>query len=590
MKMRDKILKDISKEQMMKHVCWMAEEVPQRLSGSEEDRKQTAYVKEYLESCGLEVKVHEFDAYISFPISAKLEILSPKYREIQCTVFAQINSTPPEGIEAELIYTGSGGLEEYEGKDANGKITLVELSYAPPRPEKVRIATEKGAIGQIMVNWGLPEHDSLPLGTVKAIWGNPTVDNFHLMPSIPVIGIKRRDGEYLKELCDKGPVKVRLNAQVIRKWGKIHEPVALLKGTTEPEKFVIVGGHFDAWGGGVTCNATGNAVKLELARVFAKNRDKVKRSILFAFWPGHETGIMEGSTWFVDHYWDDLVKNGIAYVNIDTQGMKGTSRYVGRSSNELIRFHNKLDQEVLANKITEHAPLAKTGDQSFFGIGIPSFYGRSAHTREEIAKWNGATIGWWYHSDFDTVDKCDPQVLLEDAMINAAYVEYFCNEAIMPMEFITVAKVIQQRLVELQEDVKGRIDLSSLLTRAREVEALSEKLDTFVSKMKAETSPLSFHDIRVQTVNNCLMGLSRALTHVISTATSKWDQDAYGLSILNYLLPPLYHLKDLGAMDPDSSEYKLLYTKLVRERNKVSDALREACDLLKESLSRLSYK
>ena len=104
--MRDEILKEISKKQMMKHVCWMAKEVPQRLSGNEEDRKQTAYIKEYLESCGLEVKVHEFDAYISFPISAKLEILSPEYREIQCTVFAQINSTPPEGIEAELIYAG----------------------------------------------------------------------------------------------------------------------------------------------------------------------------------------------------------------------------------------------------------------------------------------------------------------------------------------------------------------------------------------------------------------------------------------------------------------------------------------------------
>ena len=144
--------------------------------------------------------MHEIDAYVSFPRESKLEVFSPESRTIPCTAFAQIRSTGDAGIEGDLVYAGQGGLDDYKGLDVKGKIVLVELSYTPPRPEKLRIATIKGAAGLIMMNWGLPEHDSLPLGTVKAIWGNPTDEDFHLMPTLPAVGITRADGEKLRDL------------------------------------------------------------------------------------------------------------------------------------------------------------------------------------------------------------------------------------------------------------------------------------------------------------------------------------------------------------------------------------------------------
>ena len=199
--MYEEYLDAIRKDRLLEHIRRMTDLAPERLSGSGEEKKTVAYFKEVLEGDRIPVAVHEIDAYVSFPRASKLEVLYPESRTVACTAFAQIRSTGDKGLEGEVVYAGQGSLDDYQGLDAKGKIVLVELSYTPPRPEKLRIATANGAIGLLMMNWGLPEHDSLPLGTVKAIWGNPTDEDFHLMPTLPAVGITRAEGERLREFC-----------------------------------------------------------------------------------------------------------------------------------------------------------------------------------------------------------------------------------------------------------------------------------------------------------------------------------------------------------------------------------------------------
>ena len=123
--------------------------------------------------------------------------------------------------------------------------------------------------------------------------------------------------------------------------------------------FVVLGGHMDSWGGGVTCNATGNFAVLEMVRVLARYRHEFKRSIRIGFWSCHETGTMVGSSWFVDNYWDDISRNAIVYINVDSPGMKGAHRYSASSSTELGRFHLGAEREILGEK-TKRVRLAHT--------------------------------------------------------------------------------------------------------------------------------------------------------------------------------------------------------------------------------------
>ncbi len=572
----------IDRERVLDHVRRMTDIAPQRLSGSEEERRIVSYFKEVLGRDKIPVTVHEIDAYVSFPRESKLELLSPESRTIPCSTFAQIKPTGDEGIKAEVVFAGQGSLDDYQGLEVRGKIVLVELSYSPPRPEKLRIATTKGAVGLVMMNWGLPEHDSLPLGTVKAIWGNPTDEDFHLMPTLPAVGINRADGERLREFCKQGTVRVSLTAKADREWGTILLPHIIIPGSGASKKFVLVGGHYDAWGGGVTCNAVGSAVKLELARILWANRKKFHHHVWVCFWPGHETGIMEGSSWFVDRFWEELSRDGIIYINVDSPGLKDADIFRATTSPQVFRFHQKVVKEVLGEKITEYLRVARTGDQSFFGVGVPSINGRHNPTEERKREWHGATLGWWYHSAKDTWDMMDPNNLMSDARMVMAYALYLANSVLLPFDYVFSADELINRFQEVQKLAGENLDLSREVKWAKAYRQRALKLRQLTDRLAKENPARKMKSI--SKLNDCLMQVSRILTPVVSTVKGKYGQDTYGLSALSKPVPVLESVKDYVGMAPGSAERKLLMTRLMRERNKVFDALRGVVELIDRTL------
>ena len=72
-----------------------------------------------------------------------------------------------------MVYLGSGGEEDYAGKDVAGKAVLVEVSYAPATPEKAMLASEHHAAAMICMNWGTTEHELICNRGLKAVWGKP---------------------------------------------------------------------------------------------------------------------------------------------------------------------------------------------------------------------------------------------------------------------------------------------------------------------------------------------------------------------------------------------------------------------------------
>lgn len=578
--MDTRILDELSVDQAWQHVLWLTENAPERISGSQDERTAAAYFQRTMEGYGLTAQTDVFEGYNSFPGTGYLKLVEPEEKAIDSQIYAHIASTPPGGITTELVYVGSGAVEEYSRLDVQGKTVLAELSYAPPRPEKARIAADHGAAAIVIVNWGLPEHEVLSYGAIKGVWGNPTPENMAEIPEIAGLGITRRDGEHLRSLCQQGRVVVHVEATCERGWMPLHQPWGRVAGTAEPDKFVMIGGHFDAWRPGVTDNAAGNAVKLELARVMARHRSELRRGMLCAFWTGHEIGDMEGSTWFLDNHWDDLNDNCAAYFNVDTVGMAGATRYAIASSNELARFHAAVEREVLGEAGARRR-LSRTGDQSFFGLGIPSLYAQYYHSAEDIARWNNATLGWWWHSAKDTLDKLDRDLFEKTLRAYAAYLWQFCTAPIVPLEFVSVAREFEGRLKELQSQAGGALDLSGAIEKAEAFRRSAQRLDGHISTLAVggrEPDEIAW------LVNGCLVKLSRILTPVGNTVAGKYGQDSYGLTALTRPLPGLYEVGTLAALDAKGEPHKLLLTRLIRGRNKVADALSDARWLIENLL------
>lgn len=567
------MIKDLDVSKSVEHIEWLTKNTPNRTSGLGQDIKAAEYICNKMSEYGLESQILKFEAYNSHPGSSQLKVISPETTILDSLPCCHIASTPPEGIKLELVYLGSGGEEDYIGKDVRGKAILVEVSYAPATPEKAMLASEHGVAAMICMNWGRDQEVICNRG-LKAVWGNPTPVTFWDIPQLAGISITRKSGEYLRDLCLKNEkVEIHLTVNSTRHWQVLSEPLGILRGTEEPEKFLLVSAHLDAWSPGVTCNATGDGTMLELARVFGKYKDKIKRSIYFVYWNGHEIAEAAGSTWFSDYFWNNLDQNCIGYINIDSTGMKGAKVYNTDASRELSDYAHSIIKEVLGEDCNVNY-LAKTGDQSFFGIGVPSIAGRVSYTPEQVAYDNGATLGWWNHTIEDGLDKMDPNNLAKDNKVDVAVLLGLVNSEILPYDFTKTCQDMKQKLTKIMNESKNIIDLSMINTG---IEKLTENVAK-MNELKDKAAEGKISKEKVKKLNDTLLRLSRLVTNAFYTAADKYGQDSYGRTILSKPIPLLYPLINLSEMDKESLEYKLLYTQLLRNRNRVTDSVNMAND------------
>ncbi|XP_043201095.1 N-acetylated-alpha-linked acidic dipeptidase 2-like isoform X1 [Amphibalanus amphitrite] len=96
--------------------------------------------------------------------------------------------------------------------------------------------------------------------------------------------------------------------------------IATLRGYEEPDRYVLVGNHRDAWILGAIDPSSGTAAMLELTRVLANLRKETgwrpRRSLVFCSWGAEEYGLV-GSTEWVQHHRQQLAARAVAYLNVD---------------------------------------------------------------------------------------------------------------------------------------------------------------------------------------------------------------------------------------------------------------------------------
>ena len=125
----DEVIAEASTDKAWEHMEWMSREVPTRISGWEPAKRHADYLTDELTSYGFAAHQDVFPGLVAYPRPGKLIITSPVEQVIEGYTFAHSISTPPEGLEGELLYVGAGGEADYEGKDARGKIVLAEFGY-----------------------------------------------------------------------------------------------------------------------------------------------------------------------------------------------------------------------------------------------------------------------------------------------------------------------------------------------------------------------------------------------------------------------------------------------------------------------------
>ncbi|KAH9494444.1 Glutamate carboxypeptidase 2 [Bulinus truncatus] len=287
--------------------------------------------------------------------------------------------SPSKLVEGELVFANYGRVEDFEtlvnrSVNVTGRVVIVKYGKMF-RGDKVDIAASYGATGIIIYSdpadytgfksgdyrvypdtWWLPS-TGVQRGTVFTGDGDPLTPGYPAnnlafrytedevdppLPKIPAhpIGYGAAT-EILKHLngtpvpgwagglnvsYNTGPgfirsdMKIQLNVTTKNQRAKAENVFGIIRGTVEPDRYVLIGNHRDAWIYGAIDPSSGTAVIMELVRVMGSlvksGRWKPRRSIVFCSWGAEEFGLI-GSTEWVEQYVATLRERAVVYINVD---------------------------------------------------------------------------------------------------------------------------------------------------------------------------------------------------------------------------------------------------------------------------------
>jgi N-acetylated-alpha-linked acidic dipeptidase len=336
--------------------------------------------------------------------SAKLEeppLPGDPYTKEKNTQLPGYNIYSADGdVTAPLVYVNYGMPADYEQLERNGISVRGAIAIARYgggwRGLKPKLAAEHGAVGCIIysdpADDGYVQGDVLPKGSMRPsegiqrgsvadmtlYSGDPLTPGVGSVPGakrlktseaatimkIPVLPIGYGDAQPLLAALGgavvpaawrgglpftyhfgPGPAKVHLKLEFT--WGQkpVLDVIATMKGSEEPDVWIIRGNHYDGWVNGAEDPISGQSALLEEARAFgelAKQGWRPKRTLIYAAWDGEEPGLL-GSTEWVETHADELNQHAALYVNSDENG-RG---FLGAGgSHELEQLVNDVAKEI----------------------------------------------------------------------------------------------------------------------------------------------------------------------------------------------------------------------------------------------------
>jgi hypothetical protein len=312
--------------------------------------------------------------------------------------------------------------------NTSGKIVLVgrEVRWSPAWEQDYESKLAAQTPAAVVYTWWYQWMSDAP-PTFSSVGGRPasSLGPYYWDLEIPTGSVNYNQGWLIRERENSANVSAKVTISSIISSGPHYNVVGELRGNTQPEKFVIISGHYDSvMTAGFLDNAAGTAGVLELARVFSHaTREGLFNSgctLLFVALASEELGLV-GATYYVKQHKAEM-KDIVAVVNLDCIGNDNLNVTKTEPTADF-----DLDELVLktATDLGIAASLAEPGgsDHEIFlnpreGENIFSFYWPSleAGIRDAAAvksstmlisnplffsdKWSQGVAGW-IHTSYD---------------------------------------------------------------------------------------------------------------------------------------------------------------------------------------------
>lgn len=548
----DPVAAGISPQRLQETVAALAG-LGRKLPGSESAATACRFICEQLASAGVANEVLQLDAFVSWPVKASL------------TVAGAVLPANGSAFTASADKLSGRVTRSLEPADLNGAFLVID---GLPRYDACISAQKAGALGVIAISHGPQRH----YVQASPLWGAPTGPaDLALLPSVPAIQVSQDATAVLEQAIASG-AQVTMTSDIRTEWRAALQPVGEIEGR-EPG-YVLLGAHYCTWGDGATDNTAGVALLIELARLL-KQQPKPRYGVKFAFWTGHEQGGYAGSSWYADAFRDSLHRDAIAYLNVDIVGSRGgTTKALRNTTAELSDYVRQVLDGTVGKQTQEEEDFvdrsvkrldpyidprrsARNSDQSFSGIGLATAQVSAFLPAASPDHLHGSGLAWWWHTDQDTIEHMDADVLAIDTLIYRNLVAGLIDAPALPFKPAAMARDVLAGLRAYREAAPALDDIARLTDLA---EKLSDGL--------AGWAPTAADD-------RVLLRLGRHLNPVLYHARSAFEFD---LGRASRILPGLAAALTLDRLGADAA--RMARVQLRQRANRIAHGLSEAIDLV----------
>ncbi|XP_047056785.1 probable glutamate carboxypeptidase LAMP1 [Lolium rigidum] len=503
---------------------------------------------------------------------------------------------------AEAVYANYGRAEDYahlaaRGVNVTGKVAVARYGKVY-RGDKVINARRAGAAAAVIYTdfkdyapgKAFPDGPWMPpsgvqVGSTFKGVGDPTTPMWPSsegcerlsiaeamatedMPGIPVLPVSGRDGEEILQLIGgdvapedwqggegapvyrlgPGPAVLNLTYTGNETMATIQNVIAVIEGKEEPDRYVILGNHRDAWTFGAADPNSGTAALLELAQRLSKLQNKgwrPRRTIILCNWDAEEYGLI-GSTEWVEENRAMLTSKTVAYLNVDigvcNSGFEASAtpqldELLKQASKQVPNPDNGTESLYDMWMASDSSLIGRLGggssDYSAFvqHIGIPSV---------DMSIGSDYAVYHSLYDDFTWMEKYGDPMFRRHVAVASMWgllALRLSDEEILPFNYSSYVAELEKGAVGINERVLGMpVSLSPLHKSIKEFDRAVLKVNSELEVLQTRKfwSPWGNNPLKVRDLNDRLMMTERAFTEREGLSGRPWYKHMiYGPSLYN---------------------------------------------------------
>ncbi|MEE8153686.1 MAG: M20/M25/M40 family metallo-hydrolase [Phycisphaerales bacterium] len=353
--------------------------------------------------------------------SESLTMIQPRRAPIAMLGLGGSIGTPPEGITASVVVVADEDELEALGDGVRGKIVLFNNPMPTYDSERgsgygttvrfrtggARLASEKGAVACLVRSVTAHSLRSPHTGAMR--YGDAAI-------KIPAAAVSTEDADMIARLQARGVpivVTLKMEAQTLDP-APSGNVIGELRGSTNPQEIIVIGGHIDSWdvGQGANDDGVGCVMAMEAINVLRRLNMIPRRTIRVVLWTNEENGLAGARQYATDHA-DELASH-VAAIESDSGGFRPVGYSVDGADEtrlgiaaEQLRDILSLLESIGATDVTTGFSGADVGPMKDSGVIL------MGHRVEGSKYFN------YHHSQADTVDKIDPQEFSQNVAVMA---------------------------------------------------------------------------------------------------------------------------------------------------------------------------